>query len=251
MKISPVLWLSFLVCIVPKLQAGAPFITDDPEPVEYRHYEVYFFSNLSDTDITDEEPYLNAPAIEANYGIFQDVQLDIVVPYSWATPTINSPRGLGDIELSATYRFLRESEKLPQIAFLPKLVLPTGNADRDLGNGRLWTQIPIWIQKSWGPWTSYGGGGWTFNPAPGMRNYPFAGWQVQRDFNKLTLGLEVFSEGAVSDAGTPSTIMNAGGFYSISNHFFVLFSAGHSVFGQERTVAYLGLCWTNGPDITF
>ena len=31
--------------------------------------------------------------------------------------------------------------------------------ERGLGNGRAWCKIPLWIQKSWGPWTTYGGGG--------------------------------------------------------------------------------------------
>jgi hypothetical protein len=235
-----------------KVNAGAPFITDDPEPVEFRHYEIYLFANLSDTDISIEEPFLNAPAIEINYGILPDTHLHMIVPYSWATPTIDSPRGLGDIELGIEYRFLDETEQRPQIAIYPQIELPIGNANRNLGNGRLWGRLPIWIQKSWGPWTSYGGGGWAFNSEPGMKNYPFAGWQVQRDLSKkLTLGIELFSEGAVSEIGSSSTIMNAGGYYRFSKHFFMLFSAGHSIIGQDRTVAYFSLYWTNGPDITY
>ena len=39
------LTLILLVLIAsPKAFAGPPYITDDPEPVEYQHWEVYFAS---------------------------------------------------------------------------------------------------------------------------------------------------------------------------------------------------------------
>ena len=39
--------------------------------------------------------------------------------------------------------------------------------------------LPLWLQKSWGPWTTYGGGGFGFNTARGGRNWAFLGWQAQ------------------------------------------------------------------------
>lgn len=60
-------------------------------------------------------------------------------------------------------------------------------------------KLPLWIQKSWGPWKTYGGAGYTINPAKNMRNYPYAGWLLQNDINdKLTLGIEIFTQGADS-----------------------------------------------------
>jgi hypothetical protein len=37
--------LTFLA-LPASLEAGPPFVTDDPEPVEYRHWEVYLTSQL-------------------------------------------------------------------------------------------------------------------------------------------------------------------------------------------------------------
>jgi hypothetical protein len=57
----------------------------------------------------------------------------------------------------------------------------------------------LWLQKSFGPWTTYGGGA-ALNSAPGQRDYPFGGWLVQRDFGKhLTLGREFFAQGRDTD----------------------------------------------------
>ena len=43
------------------------------------------------------------------------------------------------------------------------LELPTGNESRGLGEGRLHAFLPVWIQKSFADWTTYGGGGYWFN----------------------------------------------------------------------------------------
>ena len=85
---------------------------------------------------------------------------------------------------------------MPQIGVFPMAELPTGNSDKGLGNGKTWWRLPIWIQKSWGDWTSYGGGGYVINHADGQKDYPFGGWLLQKDFGeKWTLGGEVFARG--------------------------------------------------------
>ncbi len=145
------------------------------------------------------------------------------------------------------YRFLEESGDRPQVGVFPLLEVPTGDADRGLGNGRLWARLPVWVQKSWGPWTTYGGGGYAINSAPGARDYGFAGWLLQRDLSKwLTLGGEVFAQGADAVGGRGSTILDAGGILTLREGFSVLFSAGRTVGGERHRVAYLGLYWTWG-----
>ena len=80
-----------------------------------------------------------------------------------------------------------------------------------------------------------------------MRNYPFAGWLLQRNMNeKLTLGFELFSQGAVSVQSNSFTIINVGGNYNFTKHFSLIFSAGHSILGEQHLAGYLGLYWTGG-----
>ena len=47
--------------------AGPPFKTDDPEPVEYKHWEVYLASQGS---LDRDTRSLTAPHVEINYGVF-------------------------------------------------------------------------------------------------------------------------------------------------------------------------------------
>ncbi len=240
------LLLTFLICLPARdALAGPPFLTDDPEPVPFRHYELYLFS------ILDRLHGYGAavPAFEFNIGAAPNLQLHVIAPAQLSVPTEGpTAYGLGDVELGAKYRLVQETPGRPQIGTFPLLELPTGNSQRGLGNGQLWAKFPLWAQKSWGPWTSYGGGGYVINRAPGMRDHPFFGWQVQRELSKkVTLGTEWFSPGRESIATGNSHIVNIGGFYNFNQNFSLLFTVGHSVEGDSHTVAYLGLYWTGGP----
>ena len=228
--------------------AGPPFLTDDPEPVGYRHWEAYVFSAY---DRSSDAVAAVGPALEFNLGAAPDLQLHLVVPWAWSRQAgSRTQAGLGDVELGLKYRFVHETAHGPQIGVFPMVELPTGNASHGLGNGRAWFSLPLWIQKSWGPWTSYGGGGWTVNRARGQRSHPFGGWLLQRDLGKrLTLGGEVFAQGADTQNGRGFAVADLGGSVNFTPGFSLLFSAGHTIRGEHHTVAYLGLYWTWGPSL--
>ena len=236
-----VLLLSFVV----NSFGGPPFLTDDPEPVPYKNYEAYVFSTI---DGTADGTAIQAPAFEFNVGALTNLQLHLGVPFAYSAPAGSpSTYGLGDIELGAKYRFFEETENLPQIAIFPLLELPTGNAGRGLGNGETWGKIPLWLQKTWGNWTTYGGGGYAINQAPGQRDYAFGGWLLQRNLGEhLTLGGEIFAQGKATDDGRAFALFNLGGSYKISENFSILFSGGHTFTGERHFIGYFGLYWTWG-----
>jgi hypothetical protein len=227
--------------------AGPPFFTDDPEPVELHHSEFYIFSTY---DKTSDGNGLAIPAFEYNYGALPNTQLHIVVPFVRNSPNdASSEYGLGDLELGVKYRFLEETETIPQVGIFPMAELDTGDADKGLGNGKTWWRLPVWIQKSWGNWLTYGGAGYVINHAAGQKDYPFAGWLIQNNLSeKLSLGGEIFGRSKDSEDGRSTTLLNLGGFYRFTPDFNLLFSAGHSVSGETHTVAYLGLWWAWGGD---
>ena len=131
------------------------------------------------------------------------------------------------------------------------LELPTGDSDVGLSNGRAWGAFPLWIQKSFGPWVTYGGGGRAFNSAPGMKDYNFAGWLLQRSVtDSLILGGEIFYQGAPSEDSQRSTFFNVGGYYNgiePCGGCNLLFRVGSTIAGEVHHEAYLGLYWTWGP----
>jgi len=229
------------------LAAGPPYLTDDPVPVDLGHGEFYLYA-------TDDQARggrdTSLPAMELNYGAWSDTQLHIGIPFAHsALDGGPDEHGVGDVELGVKYRFVHESDASPQIAVFPMVELPTGNSHEGLGNGRTWWRLPLWVQKSWGAWTTYGGGGYVINRADGRRNYAFGGWLLQKDLTeKWTFGGEVFARGKDAAAGQGTTTLNLGGGYRFTSDFNLLFSAGHSVGGEHHAIAYLGLWWGFGGD---
>jgi hypothetical protein len=239
--------------------AGPPFQTDDPEPIDFRHFEFYTFGLVDGTPI---EKDTQGPAVEFNWGALPNVHLHIIIPAAAIFPSNNpslaplgsgpSAFGLGDIEMGIKYRFVQETRHRPMIGTFVMFELPSGSYARGLGVGKTWYKLPLWVQKTIGPWTTYGGGGETvIRGVPGLRSYPFAGWLVQRDLaKKLTLGTEVFyhgPQGLATPQTRPATLVDVGGYYKFRDPGVqLLFCYGHTAVGQKENYAYLGLYWTWG-----
>ena len=246
----------FLAALTAK--AGPPFQTDDPDPVDFHHYEFYVFGNADGTGV---EMDTAGPAAEFNWGILPNTQFHLIVPLAAIVPSNEAkyaPAGVGpnefglsDIEIGVKYRWIKETKHRPMIGTFTMLEVPSGNNNLGLGVGKAWAKLPVWVQKSFGPWTTYGGVGEQIVPQTGYNNFTYGGWLLQRDIGKKwTLGGEVFSHGAEGIA-TPqiraSTLVDFGGYYYIRNPGFqVLFSYGHAVAGLPETYAYVGLYWTWG-----
>jgi len=222
---------------------GPPFLTDDPEPIEYHHWEAYLFTL---GDVSGGHYAVEGPAAEMNYGALPDVQLHLLVPMTTVGGAGQRTfSGLGDTEMGVKYRFIHETNGWPQIGVFPFVELPTGDASRGLGNGRTWFQLPLWIQKSWGPWMTDFGGGAVLNSAPGQRDHPYGGWLLQRNIGEhLSLGGELFAQGRDADNDKGFAALNFGGSYNINEHFSLLFSGGHSVAGDNHTLWYFGFYGT-------
>lgn len=213
--------------------AGPPFLTDDPEPVELRHWEFYAASQWSvDRGAADG----TLPHVEVNYGALPELQLHVIVPAVLAVGT-GAPRryGLGDIELGAKYRFVDEGERRPQIGTFPLVELPTGSAARGLGFGHVQLFIPVWLQKSFGSWSTYGGGG--LRIASGGRDV-VVGWLIQRGFSEaVVLGGEAYVTIPLIGSGVEVQV-NAGLIVNFTSHHHLLLSGGPAFGGGARAQGY-------------
>jgi hypothetical protein len=232
--------------VAPALRAGPPFLTDDPVPVDLHHWEFYVFGQGDDAGGVDA---VSGPAIELNYGVLPETQLHLVAPLaSISGDGIPAASGYGDTEVGIKLRLLDETATRPQVGIFPMAELATGDASRGLGNGRTWYRLPVWIQKDGGPWTADAGGGVALDSAPGQRDYGFGGALLTRNFGPtLTLGGELFGQGADTDADRGTLEANLGGSVNFTPNFNLLFSAGHSLAGDRHLLWYLALYWTWGP----
>jgi hypothetical protein len=53
------------------------------------------------------------------------------------------------------------------MGLFPVLEVPIGEENRGLGVGHWRGYLPLWVQKSFGDWTTYGGGGYWINHGNG------------------------------------------------------------------------------------
>ena len=234
----PLVWAICAVCAfaVAPANAGPPFITDDPEPVDLGHWEVYGFSAA--THIAGDIGG-TLGGVEVNYGAAPNLQLHMIAPLSFDDPKGSSFRtGIGDVELGVKYRFITpgKNDWWPQVGIFPLIELPTGDAGRGLGAGQTRAFLPVWVQKDFGKWTTYGGGGYWINPGAGNQNYWFAGWLLQQQVtDKLAIGGELFHQTAAKIDGKESSGFNIGGVYDFNDHYHLLFSAGRGLQNAAAT----------------
>jgi hypothetical protein len=255
--------LFFLVILTgSKLWAqGPPYQTDDPVPVDLHHYEFYIFGAADGTPVEMDS---SGPAFEFNWGALPRVQVHAVLPWGVVAPLnnpVNLPSGTGpiefgltDMELGVKIAFIKEGKHVPQIGSFTMFEIPTGNADKGLGVGKVWYKLPIWLQKNVGKWTFDGGAGYEVVPQTGFRNFFYTGWLVKKKLSdRLDLGAEVFAHGREGSAPAQteaSTMVDVGGYYHFKHHpgQQFLFCYGHSVAGQTENYAYVGMYWTWGKD---
>lgn len=227
--------------------AGPPYTTDDPEPVPRGHWELY----LAATRLTDARDRAgDAPQFEANFGAAPELQVHLVLPLSYARAAGQATTmGFGDVELGAKVRFVKEADGVPQVGLFPLVELPTGDAGRGLGSGHVRAFLPLWVQKSFGPLTTYGGGGYWLNPGDGNRNWWFAGWQAQVQVTKFFApGVEVYYQTASQDGRGSEAHFNVGAVLDLSEEHHVLVSAGRAFHGCDCSQAYVAYLVTLGRD---
>jgi len=223
-------------------RCGPPFQTDDPAVVAVGHTELlgFYQSSLTATSRTG-----TLPGLEVHLGPLEGVELDLITPLTFATTSGQGmQRGYGDTTFGVKYLLIRESETSPLLSLVPKLVLPTGNSNRGLGNGGSQILLAVAAQKAWGDFQTYGNAGYWINNGPLNLNYWFVGWEAQYRFSpSWILGAEVFHTTAQVAGQPPSTGFNVGGVYFLDPRNQLLFSAGRglqNVSATNRVSTYLG-----------
>lgn len=150
-----IITLSLLFLVAAIAQAQQPFVTDDADvtPKGKFHFE---FSNEFDFLQRSSFPNLrqNTADFELDYGLFENVEIGIEAPL---LTIMNAPgtvprrvSGIGDMNLSLKYNFIREREnsRLPAMTIGVNFELPTGDTERQLGSGLADLYINGILQKT-------------------------------------------------------------------------------------------------------
>jgi len=215
-----VLGMIALVSAAPVL-AGPPYQTDDAEPTETGHWEIYAFGDGASSRGT----LAGEAGLDFNYGGAEDLQLSMVIPFGYSRPDDEGFRsGFGDIELGAKYRFVRQTDTLPDISVFPSLQIPVGSSSQ-FTPSHVSEFLPVWAEKDFGAWSLFGGGGYDINPGGSNRNYWFFGAALTRQITpQLQLGIEVFHATADTEGGKAATGVGFGADYAITDHYHLIAS---------------------------
>jgi len=222
--------------------AGPPFLTDDPEPVSFKHWEFY----ISSINTVHSDNWTGtSPHFEVNYGLIPNVQIHLLLPVNYShTLHQKTDVGYGDTEFGLKYRFLSETENRPQLGIFPVIQIPTLKNPK-FSNGKTQLFLPVWAQKSWGKLTSYGGMGYNINPGINNKNWILTGWEIQYDFSPLImLGGELYNRSPDTNASKSVTGCSVGGSINFTEKFHFIFSLGHSLINDNYLSSYFGLLWT-------
>lgn len=205
-----------LATLVRPVSAGPPYLSDDPEPTDYKHYEIYTFNAGTSMRAGAE----GETGVDFNYGAAPDLQLTATLPLGFASESGGpSQFGLSNIELAAKYRFLHQSQVGWDVAVFPRLFLPSPS---NVGDGHTSVLLPIWLQRDLGNgWTTFGGGGCQLY-ADSAQDSCMAGWVLTRKFtSKLQIGLELFHQTPAA-AKPPNTSLGLGAIYDLNDTFHLL-----------------------------
>jgi hypothetical protein len=202
-------------------RAGPPYVTDDPEPTDLGHWEIYNFVTATTTpgDTAGEA------GIDLNYGAAKDVQLTMVIPAAFD----NLDRlGAADLQLAAKFKLLHQQDGswMPDLAVFPRAFVPTGARFDPERPGVL---LPVWLGKDFGPWSVFGGAGLMINPGAGERNYWQSGLVVSRQLGRLSLGAEVFHMTPQDRRSVDFTGADIGATYALSRNWTLMISGGPGV----------------------
>jgi hypothetical protein len=198
--------------------AGPPYVSDDPQPTDYKHFEIYTFSNGTGT----RAGINGAAGIDFNYGAAPDLQLTATVPVGFDGPSSGRTSvGLSNIELAAKYNFLRQNSFGLDVAVFPRVFLPSGSTS--VGDNTASVLLPIWVQKDWsGGWSAFGGGGCVIS-GRSSQNFCLTGGVVTYQLlPKLQFGVELFHQTADGNGTPASTSVGLGARYDINDTFHLL-----------------------------
>jgi hypothetical protein len=233
-----------MVLFMQSAAAGPPYVSDDPEPTDYKHFEIYTFNGGT----TARDGTTGASGIDFNYGAAPDLQLTATLPAGFVRPGGGGTAiGLSNIELAAKYRFLHQDGFGLDVSVFPRVFLPS--ATSGIGDGHASLLLPIWVQKDWsGGWSAFGGGGCTFSEFRALDFCQVGAVLTYQLLPKLQIGGELFHQTADSSGMPAASSIGVGLRYDLSDNYHVL---GYVRRGIENANETDGYSWYASVLFTF
>ncbi len=242
-RVCPVLVLVLLPAVL-LAQGGPPLITDDPGTPGDGLWEVNVAFSVEKT--SEKEWFFEAPLLDINYGVGENIQLKFEVPWVFSHEEGESTRnGLGNSELGVKWRFLDQEDHYVDMSVYPQFSFnnPTSSADRGLVDEGTDLFIPFQLERRFGSFS--------LNPEVGflIRQEGREEWAYGLALGyEIPHGLELLGEiHGEADNGLHKhrVVFNAGGRWEMTDTVKLLVAAGRGLRGapadEPEFLGYFGL----------
>ena len=227
--------IALLACMLSSTAfAGPPYVTDDPDPTDTGHFEIYLFATGTQTrDGSD-----GAAGLDISYGAAPDLQLSVTLPLAYENPD-GGPLigGVANVEIAAKYRLLHQESHGIDLAVFPRVFLPSAS-DR-VGDQHASLFLPVWVGRHMGKWTTFGGGGCTLTDSAGVKDSCLIAWALTyRVLEDLELGAEIYHQTPDVDGGRHTTGLGFGVRFDRSDSLHFVASIGPGIQNADETNQY-------------
>jgi hypothetical protein len=135
--------------------AAIPLVTDDTGTQGKGKFQLELFGEYAhdkEESVTNKDSAFSATL---TYGIADPVDIILSIPYqSWHSDDSSSrtrESGISDLAIETKWRFYEKDGF--SIALKPGFTIPTGDQEKDLGNGKMTCYIYVIASKEMNPWS--------------------------------------------------------------------------------------------------
>lgn len=161
-----------LLCCAAPAYAAHPLVTDDTGTQGTGGWQIECTTGFSSNSESDEGIRIkereNEAAVAVSYGLSEDIDIVAGLPYLWYQVKENQlvtadESGIGDMTVELKWRFCENEKNGFSLALKPGISLPTGDADRGLGAGRVTGGAVLIATKEFGALTLHANAGYHRN----------------------------------------------------------------------------------------
>ena len=152
--------------------AAHPLMTDDTGTqgkgkFQFESNIEYARDNENPAGITEKETG-GTVAAALTYGIVDNIDIIVCLPWEWSSLSengaiISDDKGIGDTSVEVKWRFLECKPQELSFDLKPRMLIPTGNAQKGLGNGNISGGVLLIATKEWEHRALHGNIGYTHN----------------------------------------------------------------------------------------
>jgi hypothetical protein len=123
------------------------------------------------------------------------------------------------------------------VSAFPRVFLPSGS--NAVGEQHASLSIPVWVEKDWDDWSTFGGGGCVLNHGGQSRNFCLAELALTRQVvPDLQLGAELYHQTGDSQGAYATTGVGLGARYDLTDQWHLMASTGPGIQNAADTNQY-------------